>query len=121
MEEVSLPADAVEILGRLDDFPTVTGDMVVTPIVGWITELPELVAAPDEVARIFSIPISALMERDRWVIKEWERNGTMFPVYYFDWDGETLWGLSAYITLQLLALLPEGPPLTLPKPYAERE
>ena len=119
-EEVGLPASAVEILGQLDDFPTVTGDMVVTPIVGWISQLPNLVAAEDEVARIFTIPISALMEPDRWVTKHWEKEGRMFPVYYFDWDGETLWGLSAYITLQLLALLPEGPPLVLPKPYAER-
>ena len=31
------------------------------------------------------------------------------------WDGEVLWGLSAYITLALLDLTPEGAPFELPE------
>jgi 8-oxo-dGTP pyrophosphatase MutT (NUDIX family) len=116
-EEIGMAPEYVDVIGRLDDFPTVTDDMMVTPVVGWIRELPPLVAAEDEVARIFSIPIQALMESERWVTRHWDRGGKQYPVFYFDWDGETLWGLSAYITLQLLALLPAGPPIQLPAPY----
>ena len=116
-EEIGMASEYVDVLGRLDDFPTVTDEMMVTPVVGWITEVPALVASPDEVARIFTIPVTALMDGDRWITRHWERGGKEYPVYYFDWDGETLWGLSAYITLQLLALLPEGAPIDLPAPY----
>lgn len=116
-EEVGLPSHHVSILGQLDDFPTVTDDMIVTPVVGYIERLPTLVPNQIEVARIFTIPISALLKPERWVTKYWDKQGLSYPVYYFDWDGETLWGLSAYITLQLLALSLDGGPIRLPKPY----
>ncbi|MEE2757299.1 MAG: CoA pyrophosphatase [Myxococcota bacterium] len=116
-EEVGLPRDMVDVIGMLDDFPTVTDDMVVTPVIGWIEGEPDLTANENEVARIFTIPIDALMNGDAWVVRYWDKNGSDYPVFYFDWDGETLWGLSAYITLQLLSLMPDGPPIDLPPPY----
>ena len=45
-EEVGLPSHHVSILGQLDDFPTVTDDMIVTPVVGYIETLPRLAANP---------------------------------------------------------------------------
>lgn len=117
-EEVGLPRDRVEILGLLDDLPTVTGETSVTPVVGRIVDLPPLVADPTEVARIFRIPLPALREADGWSMKNHVgKRGKTWPVYYFPWDGETLWGLSAYITLQLLWLTPNGGPYQLPPPY----
>src|SRR5688500_3612213 len=47
-EEIALPRASVETLGELDDFPTVTDTVSVTPVVGRITRLPPLVAAPGE-------------------------------------------------------------------------
>lgn len=119
-EEVGLPRQQVEVVGLLDDFPTVTGDTIVTPVVGVVRDLPELVPEPGEVARIFQIPWSVLQDADRWYTKHWDFEGTPHPVYYLDYDGETLWGLSAFITLQLLDLLPERGPITLPGPYGRR-
>lgn len=117
-EEVGLPRDRVEILGMLDDIPTVTGTTVVTPIVGRIVDLPPLVAEPSEVARIFTIPLAALYEAEGWTMTPHVgRRGKTWPIYYFPWDGETLWGLSAYVTLQLLSLTPRGGPYRLPPPY----
>ena len=119
-EEVGLPRGHVDILGLLDDFPTVTGDTIVTPVIGVVRRLPPLRAEPGEVARIFQIPFSALQEKERWYIRQWDFEGKPHPVYYFDWDGETLWGLSAFITLQVLDLLPERGPFRLPPPYGRR-
>ncbi len=112
-EEVGLPPAAVEVLGQLDDFPTVGGDMIVTPVVGRLAHTPRLVAEPGEVARIFEIPLESLRERARWRVEQVTWQGGTWPVYYFDHDGELLWGLSAYITLHLLALSPEGGPFAL--------
>jgi len=113
-EEVGLPPTAVEVLGRLDAFPTVTNRVAVTPIVGWVETLPELTPQDEEVARIFSIPFDSLYEPEGWRSQEVEHEGKIYPLFFFDWDGEVLWGLSAYITLALLDLTPRGAPVPLP-------
>ena len=118
-EEVALGRENVEVLGLLDDMPTVTMDTMVTPVVGRVMTMPELVPDPREVARIFSIPLKLLREKDRWEIKYMDTRGVRWPVYYFHYDGEMLWGLSAYITQLLLALTPEGAPFELPPPYGQ--
>lgn len=104
-EEVALPAERVRVLGLLDDLPARSNDIRVTPVVGWIDHPVDLVPQASEVARIFTIPIPELTRRERWRHRHVERHGRTWPIYYFDHDGETLWGLSAYVTLQLLTLL----------------
>lgn len=118
-EEVALPPSAVEVLGLLDDFPTIRDDMAVTPVVARIKTLPPLRPEPQEVARIFSIPLGELQRPDRWSIKHIAHRRKDWPVYFFEHDDETLWGLSAYITLHLLSLAPEGPPFELPWNHLE--
>ncbi|RMG17640.1 MAG: CoA pyrophosphatase, partial [Deltaproteobacteria bacterium] len=113
-EEIGLPPDRVEVLGLLDDFPTRHDDTAVTPVVGWIPELPPLRPEPGEVARIFRIPLAALARPEAWRSQMVRHGGRSYPLYFFEWDGELLWGLSAYITLALLAETPLGPPFPLP-------
>lgn len=113
-EEVGLPPQAVEVLGRLHTLPTVTDRVAVTPVVGWIERLPPLSPQHTEVARIFEIPIVTLQRPEGWRREEVEHAGVRYPLYFFEWDGETLWGLSAYITLALLEHLPGGAPFPLP-------
>ncbi len=113
-EEVGLRPDAVRTLGWLDDFVTVTGKMAVTPVVGHVSELPTLRPNPREVARIFDVPVGELRRPERWRTERWEAEGRRWPVHFFEHEGETLWGLSALITLHLLQLTLEGSPLELP-------
>ncbi len=108
-EEVGLAPDSVQVLGLLDDFPTVSDKVAVTPIVGLLTQTPELTPDPREVARIFEIPLELLCQQDSWEQKQVERNGRKWPMYYCHYDGEVLWGLSAYITLHCLELLDRAP------------
>jgi 8-oxo-dGTP pyrophosphatase MutT (NUDIX family) len=115
-EEIGLPRDAVEILGVLDDFPTVTDLVAVTPVVGRVVRLPELRPQPGEVARIFSIPFDALQRPEGWEVKSYTRGDVTWPVFFFPYDGEMLWGLSAYIALHLLDAGGLGPPFPLPPP-----
>lgn len=111
-EEVRLPAADVELLGPLDDMIPKNRAVAVTPWVGLIRTLPPLVANPDEVARIFFIPLSALREASRWQTREVTWDGRRWPVHFFEYDGERLWGLSAFFTLALLGLTDEGSPIT---------
>lgn len=59
-EEVGLPPDRVELLGRLPDYTTVTR-FVVTPVVGLIRPPFELRLDAFEVAEAFEVPLQYLM------------------------------------------------------------
>lgn len=109
-EEIGLPASHVEVLGLLDDFPTIHNDTTVTPVVARIANLPPLTPEPGEVARIFDIPLSILLASESWRIDTVRHQKRQWPMYYCDHDGETLWGLSAYITLHML----DQSPLSMP-------
>ena len=115
-EEIGLPEAAVEILGLLDDFPTSTDTVAVTPVVGMLRSVPPLQARAAEVARIFDIPVADLMQADRWTSREETRGERRFSVYYFLHEGETLWGLSARVVLHLLEASDLGSPVPLRPP-----
>ena len=101
-EEVGLNSSAVEIVGLLDDAPTVTAETIVTPVIGIVKGAPDLSANPDEVARIFTVPFDYLMATSNWRSEERSHGGRKHPIYFLEYDGETLWGLSAHFTRQLL-------------------
>jgi 8-oxo-dGTP pyrophosphatase MutT (NUDIX family) len=115
-EEVGLPKEAVEVLGLLDDFPTRSDEVVVTPVVGVLRRVPPLRALAAEVARIFDIPIHDLTQADRWTWREEPRGDRRLRIYYFLHEGETLWGLSARIVLHLLEVSELGSPVPLRPP-----
>jgi 8-oxo-dGTP pyrophosphatase MutT (NUDIX family) len=113
-EEIGLDPSQVEVIGAIDDFPTVTNDTTVTPVVARLGKTPAYVPNPHEVARVFEIPLAVLRRPESWEVYEVEHGGVRWPMYSCLWDGETLWGLSAYITLHLLDLMPGGAPFALP-------
>jgi 8-oxo-dGTP pyrophosphatase MutT (NUDIX family) len=113
-EEIGLEPQRVRVLGLLDDVTARTGAVAVTPVVGAIADLPPLRPQTKEVARIFTIPFTELAKPGRWTSKVELRAGREQRIYFFEHDGEILWGLSARITLQLLELaglaVPAAPP-----------
>ncbi len=60
-EEIALPPERVAILGELARYETVTGYRV-TPVVGWVEPPFELRPDPYEVAEVFEVPLSFLLE-----------------------------------------------------------
>jgi 8-oxo-dGTP pyrophosphatase MutT (NUDIX family) len=104
-EEIGLPHETVKILGRLPDFYTIT-NFLITPVVGTIRWPFEVCVSPDEVDRVFTIPLSWLVNRDHWDVRPLDRDGVLFEVvYYKPYDGEILWGATARITLTFLEIM----------------
>jgi 8-oxo-dGTP pyrophosphatase MutT (NUDIX family) len=58
-EEVGLVVGADAVLGRLDDYPTRSG-FVITPIVVWGDGADDLTVNPDEVVRVYRVPLDEL-------------------------------------------------------------
>ncbi|MEL6178685.1 MAG: CoA pyrophosphatase, partial [Myxococcota bacterium] len=112
-EEIALPPQHVHVLGEMDDFPAIHGDLRVSPWVGQLTHVPALRPNPTEVARIFEVPLEAMSQRDRWRTEMMQRGQYTWPVYFFDVDGEVVWGLTAYIILKLSSHSPWGSPFEI--------
>ena len=119
-EEVGLSAERVEVIGQLDDLISKNGQVMVTPCIGVVSESPLCWRPnPSEVARVFEIPLSQLYRPELWRTETKQWRGRSFQLYYFDFDGEVLWGLSAYATLLALDLTERRSPIDLSDYYRQ--
>lgn len=112
-EEIGLLPEHVRILGKLDDVVTIS-HFRVTPVIGVIPWPYTFHISPDEVSRVFSIPLQWLAQPENWNEYEFTPEGShrSFPlITYHPFDGEVLWGASARIThnfLEALKLIQPG-------------
>lgn len=104
-EEIGLARKDVEFLGELDEASTFTSGCVISPFVAFIPYPYPFKANPDEVQQIFSIPLSALMDRRNFNQEYATVNGQTFPVYSYEYQGHVVWGATAYIVRQFVELL----------------
>ena len=97
-EEVGIAPEQVDVIGYLRTMPTITG-FAVTPVVGLIRPKVDLVIDRTEVEYAFEVPLDFLLaeENARLVDREWE--GRRFRLKEFHYDGERVWGATAYMLL----------------------
>lgn len=103
-EELGLDPSAVDVLGELDTFPTYVSGYVVTPIVGWLAELPALRPNPAEVAEVLIVPLQSLTDEIR-SDPGFEHEGRTFPTEAWIWEGNVIWGVTARVVRGFLELL----------------
>jgi 8-oxo-dGTP pyrophosphatase MutT (NUDIX family) len=103
-EEIGIDPSCVKILGGLSPFRTIS-DYYVYPFIGILTCENSFVPNPEEVERIFLIPMKWLMDEKNYFEEDHliDSHTIKNVVHYNDYDGEHLWGLSARITLDALA------------------
>ena len=99
-EEVGITSDQVEVLGYLPPIDTVEFSLLVVPVVGRVSTPLELVPSEREVARLYTPLLSDLADDSNWWHVPW--NG--FKVWYYDLEGDTLWGATARMVRQLVGL-----------------
>jgi 8-oxo-dGTP pyrophosphatase MutT (NUDIX family) len=107
-EEIGLPPDAVEILGTLDDWETNATQFVITPFVGLVHD--PVTYTPDgrEVERVLELPLEGFLRPANFRVEHWERDGHLRPVYFYEVEGEVVWGATARILKQFLDLVFPG-------------
>ena len=106
-EEIALPPDAVELLGRLPDQATGTG-FLITPVLGLVERLPTLRAAPGEVDAIFQLPLSVLLDPDAPQRREVALGGRMRELWVWPHPEHHVFGATASILVQLARRLRES-------------
>lgn len=103
-EETAMDPRGIEIIGELDHLETVTSRSFIVPFVGVLPGRPELVANPGEVELILHVALSDLLadgvfREERWGLAPLDR-----PLYFFEVPGDTVWGATAFMLRNLLAL-----------------
>lgn len=110
-EEIHLPAEAVEVLGMLDDTPTRATNFIITPVVGIVRDPVELRPDGREIERVLEVPLQTLRDPAIFRTEIWERNGEPHPVLFYDVSSaDVIWGATARILSQFLSLLDEAAP-----------
>ncbi len=112
-EEVGLDPVAVEVVGHLSPLPTVASNTVMTPVVGTLGKRPVLAAEPAEVERVFDLALADLVTEGVFAEEWWSipgrpgldgRPGGEYPVWFFEAAGEIIWGATARVLVELLAV-----------------
>ena len=104
-EEVGIDPADVTILGKLAYHYSIS-DFEITPVVATIPWPYQLSLQASEVAAAFTMPLQWLANADNYKITEREFKGRSHPVVYFnEYEGFTLWGATARMTVSLLTLL----------------
>ncbi len=103
-EEVGLPREQVQILGRLGKYHTGTG-FLIDPVVALLCPVPSVWRpAPEEVDEIFHLPLPLVLNRTKReeVVVEVGGRAMRFPALHF--EGRLIWGATAGILDQLAEL-----------------
>lgn len=105
-EEVGIDPRSVEIIGRLASLRTVANPSPITPFVGVVAERPRLRPNPAEVERAFDVPLVELLHPDVHREELWRfPDGTEQAMQFFELVGDTVWGATARMLVELLDLV----------------
>ena len=105
-EELAIPSWLVKVLGQLDPL-VFRSEYRIYPIVGEIPYPIEITPSKMEVSHSFFVPLNWLANPQHYSLKDYDSTeGEKRQVYYYqEYEDELLWGISAFITIQLVEKL----------------
>ena len=104
-EEVGIDPSHVEVIGVLEDLPTFVSGFVVRPFVAEIPHPYEFVHDDAEVDHVFSPPLELFADASNRREEVRERDGVSYPLYYYDVDGNIVWGATARMLVNLVGII----------------
>ena len=107
-EEIGLAPEFVEVVGYLDLYETGTG-FLITPVVGIVS--PGFTLAPDkfEVADIFEVPLSFVLDPRNHHRKSIFYKGAQRTYHVIEYRERHIWGATAGMLINLYEKLSNGP------------
>ena len=104
-EEIGLPEENMEILGKLDDAVTISSAYLITPIVAEITYPYPFSINEDEIEELIEIPLEAFLDENRWTDETYSNGDKKVLSFRFEYEGKIIWGATARIMRQFLDIL----------------
>lgn len=102
-EEIGISRNDVEILGSFHDYMAVTRYRV-TPFVGVLKQGLEISLNPQEVKSVLEVPL-AFFQKHRPREELHRRLDREMTVYFYDYQGISIWGLTAAMIKEFVELL----------------
>jgi len=99
-EELGIPPERVDVLGMLDESPTVT-EFRIQPFVGVVPSDVEWRPNPEEIDLVLEVPVPVLLQPGVPRRQRWKHGVEEHDVYFFDYQGHTIWGATARILVDL--------------------
>ena len=106
-EEVGLHPDRVDVIGRLDDYVVRTGFRV-TPVVGFVNPPFDIKADPFEVAEVFEVPLSFILDTNNHETGTRMHDGQERTFYVLPYEDRYIWGATAGMLVNLCEVLEEA-------------
>lgn len=103
-EEIGLDPAAVEVLGELPTYETVTGFQI-HPVVGWIEPPVSFALDPFEVAELFEVPVRFILDPTNHRRDSYLRDGQRRHFYVLPYERRYIWGATAGILVNFARLL----------------
>lgn len=103
-EEVGIPQQQVELIGRLDDMITNSG-FLVAPFVGIVHASVDYVMQESEVVEIFEVPIEALLDPRNPEVRYVAFRTRHYPAYFYLYGRYEIWGLTGRMLKGFLDLV----------------
>lgn len=96
LEEVGIPKDKIEYLGRFDDYISIFG-FHVTPMVGAVEYPVQYVFNEDEIDDYLEVPVSLFVERKYQKVQYVTYSEREYKIYHYYYNNQEIWGLTARI------------------------
>ena len=106
-EEIGLPAERIELLGRLSDYHTRTGYRI-TPVVGVVQPPFDLLPDANEVAEVFEVPLAFLLDARNHQRHSREFQGQQRHYFAIPYEDYYIWGATAGMLVNLHRYLSDG-------------
>jgi 8-oxo-dGTP pyrophosphatase MutT (NUDIX family) len=107
-EETGTDPASVDVLGTLTPLFIPVSNMLVTPVVGWTGKEPAFSHQPEEVLFLIDARLEKFFNASIIKTKPFKIRGEMYDIKYFDYEGNTIWGATAMILNELLAIINRG-------------
>jgi 8-oxo-dGTP pyrophosphatase MutT (NUDIX family) len=112
-EEVFIQPDSIKIAGPLTPLYIPPSKFFVHPFVGYTEHPPDLTVTSDEVARMFSVRVSHLIDPSVRRTATRRLNSAMQQIPYLALNGEFVWGATAMMLAELIDAISTLPVLSL--------
>jgi 8-oxo-dGTP pyrophosphatase MutT (NUDIX family) len=104
-EEVGVCSDVMRILGPLTPIYIPPSDFCVQPYVAYMSQSPQFLPQPEEVAEIIEVPLPYLLDERNVVVEEWLLDDEVKQVPFFNIYGHKVWGATAVVLSEFAAIL----------------
>jgi len=107
-EEIGIPGNDVDVLGRLSEFHVIPSNYMITPVVGTIRSIPNFIPDAYEVSKILKGSITDLIRDDAVITTEITVSGQYrLQAPHFQIEGEMVWGATAMMLNEFRLVLRE--------------